>query len=92
VVGNTPCPGIGLANLTVMNGPGGKAVPAPVTPAGPFPGTSANQSGYGCAGFVPGRKITTTGVGVGGAFVMPPKVFSRPFQSYVAAVGVHQPR
>jgi hypothetical protein len=91
VVGNTPCPGIGLANLTVMNGPGGKTVPAPVTPAGPFPGTSANQAGYGCVGFVPGRKITTTGAGVGGAFVMPTKVFSRPFQSYVAAIGVHQP-
>ena len=45
VVGNTPCPGVGLANLTVMAGPGGKTVPAPNTPVGPFPGTSANQSG-----------------------------------------------
>jgi hypothetical protein len=43
---------------------------------------------YGCVAHVPGKKITTTGAGVGGQFVMPTKVFSRPFNSYVAAVHV----
>jgi hypothetical protein len=37
---------------------------------------------------LPGKKISTTGAGVGGAFVMPARVFSRPFNSYLAAVGV----
>jgi hypothetical protein len=83
MVGNVACSGVGLGNFTVMFGPGGKVVPAPTTPAGPFPGKAANP--YGCVGSVPGRKITTTGAGAGGAFVMPTKVFTRPFQSYVAA-------
>src|SRR4029079_19244398 len=48
--------------------------------------TAANA--FGCAAHVPGKKITTTGAGVGGQFVMPTKVFSRPFNSYVAAVHV----
>src|SRR5207244_9600985 len=32
----------------------------------------------GCVANVPGKKITTTGAGVGGAFVMPTHVFSKP--------------
>jgi hypothetical protein len=86
MLGNAACNGVGLSDFTVMFGPGGKVVPAPNTPAGPFPGTPAN--GFGCVGFVPGKKITTTGAGVGGQFVMPTKVFSRPFNSYVAALHV----
>jgi hypothetical protein len=86
MVGNVACSGVGLANFTVMFGPGGKVVPAPNTPPGPFPGVPANP--FGCVGNVPGKKITTTGAGVGGAFVMPTKVFSRPFGSYVAALHV----
>jgi hypothetical protein len=89
LVGTVPCAGVGLSNLTVMEGPGGAIVPAPTTPAGPFPGMTANAFGNGCAGHVPGRKITTTGAGVGGAFVMPTMVLTRPFNSYPAAVGVH---
>jgi hypothetical protein len=85
-VGNVDCAGVGLSNLTVMSGPGGKIIPAPITPtmhpivkiAGP----------YGCVAHVPGKKITTTGAGAGGAFVIPTKVFSRPFNTYVAAVHV----
>jgi MYXO-CTERM domain-containing protein len=86
LVGNTPCNGVGFANLTVMSGPGGKVVPAPVTPT---MHTKVNLAGnYGCVAAVKGKKITTTGAGVGGAFVMPTHVFSRPLQSYVAAVHV----
>ena len=85
-VGNAACGGVGLANLTIMSGPGGKTVPAPVTPTMHTKVNPANA--FGCAGNLPGKKITTTGIGVGGAFVMPTKAFSRPFQTYVAAVHV----
>jgi hypothetical protein len=86
LVGNTPCNGVGFANLTVMSGPGGKVIPAPVTPT---MHSKANLAGnYGCVAAVKGKKLTTTGAGVGGAFVMPTHVFSRPLQSYVAAVHV----
>jgi len=85
-VGNVPCNGVGLSNLTVMSGPGGAMVPAPATPTMHSMVNVANA--FGCAGHLPGKKITTTGAGVGGGFVMPAKVFSRPFNSYVAAVKV----
>jgi len=85
-VGNAACNGVGLSNLTIMSGPGGAMVPAPSTPTMHSKVNAAN--GFGCAGHLPGKKITTTGAGVGGAFVMPAKVFSRPFNSYVAAVKV----
>jgi hypothetical protein len=91
-IGNVPCGGVGLANLTVMAGPGltGMVPPLPVpdTPATRTAGQPANP--FGCVGNVPGRKITTTGAGVGGAFVMPTMFLSRPFQSYAAAVGIHR--
>jgi hypothetical protein len=89
VVAAAPCNGVGLSNLTVMRGPGGAIVPAPNTPAGPFPGDPANAYGFGCVGIVAGKKLTTTGAGAGGAFVMPTMVLTRPFNSYVAAVDVH---
>ena len=86
VVGNVSCGGVGLSNLVIMSGPGGAMVPAPTTPAARTMTVPANV--IGCAKHIAGKKITTTGTGVGGQFVMPTKVFSRPFQSYVAAVKV----
>src|SRR5438128_2682981 len=85
-VGNAACGGAGLSNLVIMSGPGGMVVPAPTTPT--MRTMSAPANVYGCVAEVAGKKITTTGAGVGGAFVMPTKVFSRPFQTYVAAVHV----
>jgi hypothetical protein len=85
-VGNVNCAGVGFSNITLMSGPGGKIVPAPVTPT--MHTKVAIAAPYGCVAHVPGRKITTTGAGAGGQFVMPTKVFSRPFNSYVAAVHV----
>ena len=85
-VGNASCGGAGLSKLTIMSGPGGKTVPVPITPTMRTMTVGANN--YGCAGNVAGKKITTTGAGVGGQFVIPTKVFSRPFNSYVAAVHV----
>ena len=91
LVGNTPCGGAGLSNLRIMSGPGltgphtlfsmtaMTGVPA-VTPAvHPFTqlANGINQD-YRCAGSVPGRKLTTTGAGVGGAFVVPDHVLSKP--------------
>jgi hypothetical protein len=90
LVGNTPCSGAGLADLTVMQGPGGGVVPAPTTPPTRSEGQPANFSiGVDCVGHGNGRLAQTTGAGVGGAFVLPTMIFSRPFQSYAAAVGVH---
>ena len=81
VVGNTPC-----AGLSIMSGPGGTMVPAPVTPPARTMTRIANN--YGCVAPVPGKIINTTGKGVGGAFAIPPNVWSKPFGSYVAAVQV----
>src|SRR2546427_121400 len=89
LVATVPCNGVGLSNLTVMVGPGGAVVPAATTPKGPFPGVPANNYGFGCAGAVAGKKLTTTGAGVGGAFVMPTRVLTRPYNTYVAAANVH---
>jgi hypothetical protein len=88
VVGNTPCP-----SISIMSGPGGMVVPAPVTPpmrtmTRMANATVLNVKDLGCVAAVPGKLINTTGMGVGGAFVMPPHVFSKPFPSYVAAVSV----
>jgi hypothetical protein len=85
-IGNVPCGGVGLSNLTIMSGPGGMIVPAVTTPTMHTMVNLANN--YGCAGAVAGKKFTTTGAGVGGAFVMPTMIFTRPFASYVAAVHV----
>jgi hypothetical protein len=90
LIGNAPCQGVGLSNLTVMQGPGGKKVPASATPPTRTAGQPANESA-GCVAHVKGRQITTTGAGVGGAFVMPTNVFSRPYPSYVAALEQARP-
>jgi hypothetical protein len=81
VVGNVPC-----AGLSIMSGPGGMVVPAPVTPGARTMTMIANA--YNCVAHVPGKLVNTTGMGVGGGFVLPPNVFSKPFGSYVAAVAV----
>jgi hypothetical protein len=86
MVGNVSCAGVGLSNLTIMSGPGGNMVPAETTP--PAHSKVHVAAPYGCVAHVPGRKITTSGAGVGGAFVMPTHVLSKPFQSYVAAVAL----
>jgi hypothetical protein len=86
VVGNVSCGGVGLSNLTIMSGPGAALVPAPNTPTART--MTKVAAPYGCVGHVPGKKITTTGAGVGGAFVMPTKVFSKPYGSYVAAIKI----
>jgi hypothetical protein len=85
-VGNVSCGGVGLSKLQIMSGPNIAAIPQPVTPT--MRTMTAPADNYGCAGAVAGKKITTTGAGVGGQFVMPTKVFSRPFNTYVAAVHV----
>ena len=85
-VGNAACGGVGLSKLSIMSGPNMPTIPQPVTPAARTMTVPANA--FGCAGNVAGKKITTTGAGVGGAFVMPTMVFSRPNQTYVAAVHV----
>ncbi len=81
VVGNVPC-----AGLSIMSGPGGMIVPAPVTPPARTMTMIANN--YNCVGNVPGKTVMTTGMGVGGGFVMPNNVWSKPFGAYVAAVAV----
>jgi hypothetical protein len=91
LIGSSYCPPFvgwpcSPATPTVMRGPGGKIVPAPDTPATRTAGMRA--ANYGVVREVPGKRITTTGAGVGGAFVMPTKVFSRPAPSYVAALHV----
>jgi hypothetical protein len=91
LVGNTPCGGAGLSNLRIMSGPGltgphtllsmtGMSMVPIATPAvhpGSQPANGINRD-YGCAGYVPGRKLTTTGAGVGGEFVLPDHVLSKP--------------
>jgi hypothetical protein len=74
MVGNVGCGGAGLSNLTVMSGPGPKVFPAPYDPP-PLMTMIANN--YGCVAHKAGKKITTTGAGVGGAFVMPTMVFEK---------------
>src|SRR5258705_1080735 len=57
-VGTVACGGVGLSNLTIMSGPGGKAEPAPNTPTMRTMTVPANA--FGCAKHVAGKKITTT--------------------------------
>jgi hypothetical protein len=83
LAGDAPCGGVGLANLTLMSGPGGVVIPAPNTD--PIRTMTRLANAYGCVPHVEGKKITTSGAGVGGAFVMPPQVFSHPLGSYEPA-------
>src|SRR6266516_1845447 len=96
LVGNTPCGGVGLSNLRIMSGPGltgphtvlsmtgMSMVPNPTPTMHPFSQfANGYKKDYGCAGYVPGRKLTTTGAGVGGAFVVPDHVLSKPLPGTV---------
>src|SRR6266403_4994988 len=87
LTGNTPCAGVGLSNLRIMSGPGltgphtvlsmtgMSMVPNPTPTMHPFSQfANGYKKDYGCAGYVPGRKLTTTGAGVGGEFVLPDHV------------------
>ena len=89
--GVKPCGGVGLSNLRIMSGPGltgphtvfsmtGMSMQPNPTPTMHDFSQFANGffKDYGCAGSVPGRKLTTTGAGVGGAFVMPDHVLWNP--------------
>jgi hypothetical protein len=73
MAGNTSCDGTGLAKLTVMSGHGGV-----------LQAHLANN--YGCVAHVPGKEISTTGAGIGGAFAIPTKAFSRPAAGNVVVV------
>src|SRR5881397_2350380 len=94
VGGVTPCGGVGLSNLKIMSGPGltgphtllsmtGMSMQPNPTPAVHAFSQFANgdKKDYGCVGFNPGRKLTTTGAGVGAAFVVPDHVHNLPFPS-----------
>jgi hypothetical protein len=87
MVGDVRCSGVGLANLTVMSGRHGARIPPPYYQYPPRTMTAV-AAPWGCAGHVAGKEITTTGAGVGGAFVIPPNVFSKPLPSYVPVVGI----
>src|SRR5258705_5671703 len=52
-VGNVGCGGVGLSNLTLMSGPGGKIIPAPTTP--PVHSKVNIARAYGCVAHAPGR-------------------------------------
>jgi len=78
LVGNTSCDGAGLAKLTLMSGHGGAS-------------QTHLANNYGCVAHVPGKEISTTGAGVGGAFVFPTKAFSRPPSGNVLVVPAATP-
>jgi hypothetical protein len=83
MVGNTPC-----ATVTIMSGPGLPAamsmVPAPTTPA--MRTMTVGAGPYGCVKAA--GVLNATKAGVGGAFVIPPKVLTKPLGGYVPAVQV----
>ena len=94
--GVTPCGGVGLSNLRIMSGPGltgphtilsmtaMSMQPNPTPTMHPFSQfANGYKKDYGCAGYVPGRKLTTTGAGVGGEFVLPDHVLSKPLPGTV---------
>src|SRR5258705_7790037 len=63
LAGDVRCSGAGLANLTVMSGPRDVVIPAPYTD--PIRTMTRLAGAYGCVPHVPGKRITTTGAGVG---------------------------
>src|SRR5687767_1912084 len=84
VVGDTPCAGVGLANLRIMSGPGltgphtafsmtamtMQPNPTPVVhPFNQF--ANGDKYDYYCVGYNAGKKVVTTGAGVGGQFTVP---------------------
>src|SRR5206468_9799565 len=103
VGGVTPCGGVGLSNLRIMSGPGltgphtvfsmtGMSMQPNPTPTMHNFSQFANgdKQDYNCVGFNPGRKLTTTGAGVGGTFVVPDHVHNNPFPTKTTAVHIPQ--
>ncbi|TMA34144.1 MAG: hypothetical protein E6J87_08015 [Deltaproteobacteria bacterium] len=84
VGGVVPCGGVGLSNLRIMSGPGltGPHTILSMTFA------NGDKKDYACVGFNPGRKLTTTGAGVGGTFVVPDHVHNNPFPTMTTAIHV----
>ncbi|TMA35668.1 MAG: hypothetical protein E6J87_03050 [Deltaproteobacteria bacterium] len=91
VVGDTPCAGVGLSNLRIMSGPGltgphtvlsmtGMSMQPNPTPTmhnfSQF--ANGNKADYYCAGFNPGKKLTSTGLGAGGKFTIPTRALLHP--------------
>src|SRR6266850_7091160 len=103
VGGVTPCGGVGLSNLRIMSGPGltgphtllSKTAmtmqPNPTPTMHPFSQfANGYKKDYGCVGFNPGKKLTTTGKGVGASFVVPDHVLKNPFPTMTTAVHIPQ--
>jgi hypothetical protein len=96
VVGDTPCGGGAgkLSNLRIMSGPGLTGALMSMQP-NPTPMThkfsqfaNGDKADYGCAGVVPGKKLTTTGAGVGGQFTIPSMVLSHKLPKVTTAIHV----
>src|SRR6266850_1871792 len=92
VGGVTPCAGVGLSNLRIMSGPGlnGLMLPPNPTPmTHPFSQfANGDKMDYKCVGVIPGKKLTTTGAGVGAPFTIPDHVLTNPFPGMTTAVHV----
>jgi hypothetical protein len=101
VVGDTPCAGVGLSNLRIMSGPGltgphtlGSMTlmtmqPNPTPAVHPFDQfANGHKADYYCVGFAPGKKLTSTGIGVGGQFTVPTKALLHPFPGMTTAIHV----
>jgi hypothetical protein len=65
MLGNAACNGVGLSNFTVMFGPGGRS--SRPEHAGRAVSRNASRTVSAAVGFLPGKKITTSGAGVGGS-------------------------
>ena len=103
VVGDTPCAGVGLANLRIMSGPGLTgphtlfSMTAMTMQPNPTPTMAKHQFNqfangdkfdYYCVGYNPGKKVVTTGAGVGGQFTVPVKALFHPFPGMTTAIHV----
>jgi len=102
VVGDTPCAGVGLSNLRIMSGPGltGHSIGSMTQTMQPNPTptmaqhqfnqfANGDKKDYQCAGWVAGgKKVVTTGTGVGGAFTIPTKGLFHPAPGVTTAIMV----
>lgn len=97
VVGDANCQGAGLSNFMLMSGPGltGPLMSMQPNPTPPIHSRSVNANDpnftgadHRCVGFAAGKKITTTGAGVGGAFTVPTKILNHMLPGVTKAVQV----
>jgi hypothetical protein len=101
LVGDTPCAGVGLANLRIMSGPGLTGPhtlfsmtamtmqPNPTPTVHPFSQlANGDKYDYQCVGYNKGKKVVTTGAGVGGNFTVPTKVLNHPLPGVTTVVHV----